>query len=140
MTIAERLGMSVEAFWSLSETEQDDWRARAESERDVCKFHGGPVDECADDERDWFPQMSICWPTAQLAAAQALYADLHKDKPYHDGHFKNWAEVRSRQHAFHYADGVSMWLATEDIPGLDFLAGARGLDASEDTEPPSDHA
>lgn len=89
------------------------------------------MSECGDDERDWFPQMSVCWPSAQLAAAQALYADLHKDRPYHDGSFKNWAEGRSRAHPFHYADGVSMWLADEDIPGPDFLAGSHQLGASE---------
>ena len=122
--------MSVEAFWSLSETEQEDWRARAESERETCRFHGGPVSECADDERDWYPQLSICWPTAQLQAAQALYADLHEAEPFHDG-AGNWSKKRSRRFPFSYADGVSMWLSPVDLPGEDFLAGSR-LDRHED--------
>lgn len=132
--------MSVEAFWSLSETEQDDWRARLEVDRETCKFHGGPVEECGDDDRDWFSQMSICWPSAQLAAAQALFADLHEDRPFHNGSPErftspaHWAKERSAAFPFHYGDGVAMWLSPVDLPGPDFLAGSQQLAGNEDED------
>lgn len=83
------------------------------------------MSECGDDEKDWFPQMSVCWPTAQLEAAKGLYAALHEDKPYHDGSFKRWAKERSHSTAFHFSDGVSFYLSEADDPDAeDFLRPA----------------
>lgn len=64
----------------------------------------------------------VCWPTAQLAAAQGLYEERHKKAPFHDGSFDRWAKERSREFPFHYADGVSFYLAeTDENPGDNFL-------------------
>lgn len=128
MGIAERLHMPVSAFWSLPEVEQEDWRAHVEAERETCKFHHGPVSECDDDERDWFPQMVVCWPSAQLAAAQALYADQHMERPYHDGSFQSWSKERTRAYPFHYRDGVSMYLAPIEMDPDNQWLGSAGVD------------
>ena len=100
------------------------WIALWERERLTCPVHHGPVDECPDDQRDWFPQRRVCWPTAQLEAAKRLYAAIHEDRPYHDGSFNRWAEKPSHEYPFHYADGVSIYLAeTDENPEDDFLGG-----------------
>jgi len=84
--------------------------------------HGGTLDECPDDERDWFPQRDICWPSAQLEAAKRLYALRFKDRPFHDGSYEPQAEEPSAKHPFHYLDGVAIWLSpTELRPDDDFI-------------------
>ena len=61
--------------------------------------------------------MSVCWPTLQLAAAKALYAEMHHDKPFHDGTFEHWSEKRTRDYPFRYDDdGVTFWLSPVDLP------------------------
>lgn len=56
------------------------------------------------------------------AAATALYEEMHKDLPYHDGTFKSWAKDRSREFPFHYNDGVTIFAAPVDLqPDDDFL-------------------
>lgn len=58
----------------------------------------------------------------QLAGAQALYAALHKDAPFHDGSFANWSADRSRDFPFHFSDGVTIWMSpTELAPDDKFL-------------------
>lgn len=58
-------------------------------------------------------------------AAEALYAELHKDAPYHDGTFEAWADKRSRSHPYHYLDGVTIFAAPVDIsPDDDFLSAS----------------
>ena len=66
--------------------------------------------------------MEVCWPAAQQAAAERLYALLHEDKPFHDGSFTKWAKEPSRGFPFHYLDGVSIWLSPVELnPDDDFL-------------------
>lgn len=102
--------------------------ARYERERETCKFHGGPIEECGDDQRDWYPQRVICWPSAQLEATKRRYQMLHEKKPYHDGTFKRWVEDASLDYPFHAFDGVSFWLSPVDIPDDDdWLGQAQGL-------------
>lgn len=100
---------------------------------ELCPYHGGPRDECPDDDRDWFPQRDICWPAAQLEAAKRLYALIHEDAPYHDGSFKRWAKKPSRDYPFHYSDGVTIRLArTDEKPDDDFLGSSRPDQAPHD--------
>jgi hypothetical protein len=69
-----------------------------------------------------------------LASAEAKYDELHKDLPFHDGTFSNWAPERSSQTPFHYRDGVSLWVANIDLtPDDDFLSG-RLADQSPDDD------
>jgi hypothetical protein len=85
------------------------------------------LSECGDDDRDLFPQRSVCWPTAQLKAAEELYMRLHEDAPYHDGTFERWAEKRSIDFPFHAMDGVAFWLSPVDLsPDDDFLGNRPG--------------
>lgn len=127
LEIAERIGITLDAFYTLSEGERAEWVARWEVERDTCKFHGGPRSECADDDRDWFPQLTICQPSMQLAAAEARYMLLHTEEPYHDGvmvdgHFVNWSDKQSLDFPYSVTDGASIWIAPQDLGfGGDFL-------------------
>ena len=69
----------------------------------------------------------------QLAGAQALYADLHEERPYHDGTFADWSKERTSQHPFHHNDGVTIILAAEDLfPDDDFLTNERAAPQSAD--------
>lgn len=62
----------------------------------------------------------------EAAGAQARYEALHKDRPYHDGGFKNWASERSVSHPYHFRDGVTIWAASEDAnPDDNFLGSAK---------------
>ena len=82
--------------------------------------------------------MSVCWPTAQLKAAQELYAARHEDKPFHDGSFGKiggWAEKRSRAYPFRYDDGVSFWMSPVDLPDpFDWLGSGPSSAEQEDGE------
>lgn len=58
----------------------------------------------------------------QLAAVNAMYDDLHREKPFHDGTERIWTAERSALTPFHYRDGVSIWLSETDLtPDDDFL-------------------
>lgn len=64
----------------------------------------------------------------QLAAAMALYAQMHETRPYHSGDFKSWAKERSRDYPFRYDDGVSFYLSeTEVNPDDDWLGDGRSV-------------
>lgn len=100
----------------------EDWLADWEIERDTCTFHGGSYSECPDADRDWFPQMSVCYPTMQEKAAQRRWESLHHERPYHDGSFESWSKEPSLSHPFKYDDGVMIWVSKEDLsPADDFL-------------------
>lgn len=90
-----------------------------ELDRETCHEHGGPRSECDDADTDLYPQRHICYRTMQIEAARRRYADLHKERPYHDGSFKVWAKEASPDFPFHYDDGVTQWLATEDLAPWD---------------------
>lgn len=51
--------------------------------------------------------------------AQAAYAELHKDRPYHNGKFTSWAADRSASHPYHFTDGVKIGVAAEDLASWD---------------------
>lgn len=44
-----------------------------------------------------------------------MYADLHKDAPYHNGTFGSWVKERSASHPYHFSDGVTFGVAGEDL-------------------------
>jgi hypothetical protein len=90
-------------------------------DRGTCRFHGGPREECPDDQRDWYPQRSICWPSAQLAAAERKYLALHEEQPYHDGTQTIFSEKPTKMTPFHVMDGMSFSLSErDDNPDDDF--------------------
>jgi hypothetical protein len=58
----------------------------------------------------------------EAAAANAMYADLHEKRPYHDGTFSSWSAKRSRSHPYHFNDGVTISAARVDLsPDDEFL-------------------
>lgn len=116
--------MSLETFMDLPEGELEEWIADYEIEQTTCKTHGGPVSECGDDERDWFPQLIVCHPTMQLEAAKSMYGDLHQERPFHSGDMTQWARTRSPEFPFHWSDGASIFISPTDHGfGGDFLTG-----------------
>lgn len=100
-----------------------------------------PRDVCSDPERDWYPQREVCWPSAVLAAAAALYAERHEGAPYHDGSFERWSKTRSFDFPFQFGDGVKVSL-TEQQVNTEWLTGsvaqevAGSLDEAEDHDTP----
>lgn len=92
-------------------------------ERSSCPIHGGPLEECSDEEKPWYPQRLICRKSMELAAADRKWESLHKDRPFHDGSFKSWRVERSDSHPYHYTDGVRLWVAEVDYePDGDWLS------------------
>ncbi|MDF9716032.1 hypothetical protein [Nocardioides sp. ChNu-99] len=77
---------------------------------------------------EWFAQRTICYATREREATEALYAQLHKDAPYHDGTEESWAKDRSPDHPFHYSDGVTIWIADEDVNPDDRFLTPPGVD------------
>lgn len=87
-------------------------------------MHGGPLAECSDDHKDWFPQRHICYPTMLQKAAQRTYEELHRDAPFHDGEFKYWSKDWSPGTPHHYMDGVTIWLSPVELNADDEFLGA----------------
>lgn len=101
----------------------------------ACPQCGRDPEECGDSKKDWYAQRHICYATRERAAVEALYAARHKDLPFHDGTETEWAKKRSRQHPYHYSDGVTIFSAAVDLnPDDDFLSGTPSADADEDEE------
>lgn len=88
-----------------------------------CSQCGGDRADCSDPEKMWYPQRAICHLTRERMAAERRYAELHKDRPYHDGTERSWAKEASRTHPYHFNDGVHVWVAVEDVnPDDQFLS------------------
>lgn len=102
-------------------------------ERERCPKCGGPASECADPERDWFPQRTVCYAEMVRDAVERKYERLHEHAPYHDGTFESWAKEPSVEHPYHFKAGVTIWVADHDVnPDDDFLR--RGGPASGEGE------
>ena len=98
-------------------------------------MHGGPRDECADVEREWFPQRTVCHAAMERAAADWRYDTLHEKRPFHDGTFESWAEKRSLSHPYHARDGVTLWVAESDLAPHDhFLGDAKDCDECQEVD------
>lgn len=48
-------------------------------------------------------------------AADAAYADLHKDRPWHDGTYTRWAKERSASFPYRYDFGVNIGVSDSDV-------------------------
>lgn len=122
--------MTLDEFYAHPDAE--DHIAAWQNEREMCKFHGGPMSECPDDEKDWFPQRHVCYVAMQLEAAKRLYELQHEDAPYHNGSFLRWAKKPSRDFPFHYLDGVTIWMSEVELsPDDDFLSQGPSASADE---------
>lgn len=57
-----------------------------------------------------------------VAAANAIYEERHRERPFHDGTFSNWSSKRSSTHPFHFRDGVRIWVSKWDLtPDADWI-------------------
>lgn len=95
----------------------------------MCPEHGGPLTECSDPDKLWYPQRHICRATMELAAADRRYKALHEKLPFHDGTFESWAKEASASHPYNFMDGVRLYVAETDVnPSDDFLSPQRATD------------
>lgn len=102
------------------------WWARWERE------HGKPG-ERSDPDKAWYPQRQVDYKAMELEAAEARYAERHKDLQYHDGTFptdlSKWAKERSDTHPYRYDAGVVIFVADTDLePHNHFLGGEEVCD------------
>lgn len=102
------------------------WRARHMREQ-LTHSCGHPREVCSDPEREWYPQMTVCYPTMVTEAMQAKYARLHEKRPWHNGSFTDWAEEPSVEHPYHYTHGTTIWVSEQDLAvGGEFLSPSDG--------------
>lgn len=96
-------------------------------EQDTCQKCGRPMSVCSDPNLTFYPQRTVCYADMATSWVRWKYDQLHGSEThaqFHDGTFKAWSKHRSD--AFPYAadDGISLWVATEDLtPDDDFLGG-----------------
>lgn len=90
------------------------WLAQWARQRERCERHGRPFSECIDPETTWYPQRVVDYAAMHQAAAEWMYGELHKDRPWHDGTFTDWSATRSDRHPFGHSDGVAIYVDTED--------------------------
>lgn len=94
---------------------------------------GNPVEKCRDPEHaaepyGWHPQFEYCYADAALAAANRIYDELHKDKPFHNGAFTRFSEDFSPSTPYHVRDGVRIWISEHDYtPDASFLKSRNPL-------------
>lgn len=87
----------------------------------TCPDCGNPVEGCSDPERPWFPWRRVCYATMEREAADAMYAALHEDVPFHDGTFTSWAKDRSHKHPYRFSEGVTIGVASTDLAPHDLF-------------------
>ena len=150
--VARSAGLSsAAAFYALPVVEQDFHHAEWLRKHSECPQHPGPRDECADPEKDWFPQRIVCHATMERESAKRKYDLLHKTRTWHDGTFPDdpeaWTAERTPDTPFRYDDGVTIYVApVDERPHDHFLGGAKKceecsgdsleeLDRGEDDEP-----
>lgn len=120
------MGLSLERWDALPEQERLWWLEweRVRRNRHRC---GNDRDVCSDPEREWFPQLSVCYSEMEQAAAAWRFEQLAERRgEFHDGSFKRWSKVRSARHPYRYSDGTTVWVSLEDHgEGGDFLSTSR---------------
>lgn len=81
----------------------------------------------------------------ERAAAEWRYDQLHDAAPFHDGTFPTdpdrWSATRTKDFPYHFKDGVTVWVAENDLAPHDhFLGGAADCDECKGGESPGDQA
>lgn len=61
----------------------------------------------------------VCYATMERDAADAAYAKLHEEEPYHNGSFTSWSKHRGEEHPYHFRDGVSIGVTDHDVTPWD---------------------
>ena len=83
----------------MDEDEREEWLAYF---AEVCPNCGNLRSECSDPSRDWYPQESVCWASAQVAAGTRDLREHYKDEEFRTGHL-------------HSLDGVSVFATPVDL-------------------------
>lgn len=101
-------------------------RERFDRDRGIHRDCGHPLEECSDPEREWFPQLSVCYATMEERSAQTRFDEIHKDRPWHDGSFPEdraaWSDKRTAETPFRYDWGARVFVTDTDLDmGGDFL-------------------
>lgn len=81
---------------------------------------------CGDPETVWYPQRTVCYADMATAAVRWQYDQIHgpdSHVQFHDGSFKVWAAKRSNGFPYSAEDGVSLWVASEDLTPDDHFLG-----------------
>lgn len=110
-----------------------DW----EREMDQCSKCGRPRALCSDPETTFYPQRTVCYAEMARQQVQWKWDQLHgpdSSEQYHDGSFEVWSPNRSDGTPFAADDGVTLWVATENLtPDDNFLGDDKGggLDGGE---------
>lgn len=128
--------MSLAQFDALPE--RDLRVAEWKREREIHKACGFPFAVCGNPESRFHPYRRVDYAQMEQAAAQAAYADLHENEPYHDGSFKHWAKDRSSSHPYHYSDGVSIDVAEADVAPWDEFTTRKVASPVPPTKKPDD--
>ncbi|RNL66239.1 hypothetical protein EFK50_01025 [Nocardioides marmoriginsengisoli] len=67
------------------------------------------------------------------AAAKRRYEALHKERPFHNGDFRNWSAEATPATPFHYLDGVDISVAEVDLNPTDDFLNARRVFGNHDS-------
>lgn len=62
-----------------------------------------------------YPQREICYATMERDAANARYARLHSDRPWHNGRFQGWSKEPSTAAPYKYDMGVTIGVSDTDL-------------------------
>jgi hypothetical protein len=88
--------------------ERDSWVALWEWDQAVCHECGQLRSVCSDPATVWYPQRNVCYATATRQNIDRKWVNKHRDrKPDMAGYLPT--------------DGVTLWVATEDISPEDYF-------------------
>ncbi len=74
---------------------------------------------CKHPETVWHRWVATCHRTVALEVAKRLFAEEHKEEPWHDGTFTTWAKEFSVETPSHFSDGMTIWVAQTPQPEPD---------------------
>lgn len=86
-----------------------------EADQLVCGICGNLREDCADPNAARYPQRHKCYAKREQEAADRLYGEKHKDKPFTNRAETRWAEKPDPQTPFHFRDGVRIFVAPVDL-------------------------
>lgn len=78
---------------------------------------------CSDPEGIFYPQRDVCYASMEREAANAKWARMHEDRPWHNGSWTSWESKPSAGHPYHRDHGLVIGVAVTDLrPDDTFLS------------------
>lgn len=68
-----------------------------------------------DRSHEWFPGLILCRSQMETEAANRIWRERHKEEPFHDGTFQNWAKNFTEQTPYRFDDGAQVIATPVDI-------------------------